>query len=94
MGDEADADWQDGLVEAGIEDTQRWLAERMDAALMKAMCGSDPRKQRQMALRMRGRLFETVELDDSGNVIEPIRCTCGSYAVLHWPKCPFAYATT
>lgn len=28
MGDEADADWQDGLVEWGIEDTKRWMEEQ------------------------------------------------------------------
>lgn len=80
MGDEADADWQEGLVEWGQE---------MEAKLLEAVMGGPPRKQRQTALRARGRGFETVELDDSGNVIEPVRCICGAYAILHRPACPF-----
>lgn len=94
MGDEADADWQDGLIEAGIEDTQRWLADRMDAALIDAVCGGRSHKPRQTALRARGRSFETVELDDNGKIIEPLRCTCGGMIVIHGPKCPFYCLTT
>lgn len=81
MGEKADADWQDGLV------------DRIEAALMDALCGGRL-PLRQTALRMRGRSFETVELDDAGNVIEPMRCICGYYAVMHIPNCPFAYACT
>lgn len=73
MGEEADADWQAGLSEWGEEDARRWLAEKMDAALMKAALGHTPKKQRQTALRVRGRSFETVDLDDAGKVIEPPR---------------------
>ena len=87
MGEEAGADWQDGL-------TQRWFADRMESKLMEAMLGGPPRKQRQTALRVRGRSFETVELDDSGNVVEPLRCTCGGMIVVHQPKCPFYCLTT
>ena len=50
------------------------------------------RKQRQTALRLRGNSFETVELDDAGNVIELARCICRAYAVIHRSNCPFAYA--
>jgi hypothetical protein len=32
MGEEADADWQTGLIEAGIEDTERWMREKQDRA--------------------------------------------------------------
>lgn len=90
MGEEADADWQDGLVEWGIEDAQRYFADKME----EAMRGGPPHKQRQTALRVRGRSFETVELDDAGKVIEPPRCTCGSMIVVHRPKCPFYGLTT
>lgn len=89
MSEEADADWQDGLVEWGEEDSRKWLTEKMDAALMKAAFGP-PRKQRQTALRVYGRSFETVELDDAGKVIEPVRCICGHTALIHQSKCPFA----
>jgi hypothetical protein len=33
MGEEADADWQDGLVEWGIEDTREALRRAADEAL-------------------------------------------------------------
>lgn len=72
MGDEADADWQAGLSEWGEEDIRQWLADKLYAATERAFMGP-PRKQRQTALRVRGRAFETVELDDSGRVIEPPR---------------------
>lgn len=94
MGEEADADWQDGLVEAGIEDTHRWLADKMEAAMMDTMFGGWRQKPRQTVLRALGRGFETVELDDNGNVIEPVRCICGHYAVMHNPRCPLALACT
>lgn len=94
MGEEADADWQDGLIEAGIEDTNRWLTDKMEAHLMEAMYGGPIKKQRQTALRARGRGFEVVELDDAGNIIETLRCTCGGYIVIHGPKCPFYCLTT
>lgn len=32
MGDEADADWEAGLVEWGEEDTLRWMREQQDRA--------------------------------------------------------------
>lgn len=73
MGEEADADWQDGLSEWGEEDARKWLADKMDAALMKAAFGPTVKKRRPTALRLRGRSFETVEIDDAGNVIEPPR---------------------
>lgn len=85
MGEEADADWQDGLVEWGIEDAQRWLDDKM----MEAMMGGRKQKPRQTALRAHGRSFETVELDADGKIIEPLRCTCGGMIVMHQPKCHF-----
>lgn len=89
MGEEADADWQDGLGEWGEEDTRRWMAEKMDEAFRRALTGPE-RKQRQTALRVRGRTtFETVELDDDGKIIEPVRCICGGMIVMHRPSCPF-----
>jgi hypothetical protein len=72
-----------------MNDTERKLAERMDALFMETMLGGKPQKRRQTALRVRGRSFETVELDDAGNVIEPVRCICGRGAIMHQPKCPF-----
>jgi len=78
MGEEADADWQAGLSEWGEEDARRWLADKMHDAMMKALTGPT-RKPRQTALRARRRSFETVELDNAGNIIEPApRCPrCG-----------------
>lgn len=88
MGEEADADWQDGLGEWSEEDTRRWMADKMEEAIRKAYSGP-VRKQRQTALRVRGRTFETVELDDAGKVIKPLRCTCGGMIIMHRPACPF-----
>jgi hypothetical protein len=68
------------------------LSEKIEAAMFEAIMGGHPRKQRQMAIRLLGRSIETVELDDAGN--EPVRCICGSFAVIHSPRCPFAYAVT
>lgn len=86
MGDESDADWQEGLVE--------WAREAMDRAMEDAIFGGRRPKQRQTALRVRGRGFETVELDDAGNIIEPLRCTCGAIVVLmHRKGCPFEHYT-
>lgn len=83
MGDEADADWQEGLVEAGMEDMQRWIDEKMESVFR-----CPPRKQCQTAFRLRGRSFETVELDAAGKVIEPPpRCCYGT--VLHAPNCKY-----
>lgn len=63
------------------------IAKRIEADLFAAICGP-VRKQRQTALRVRGRSFEVVELDDDGNIIEPPpRCCYGS--VLHAPNCKF-----
>lgn len=68
-----------------MNDIERQLAKKLEDLFMASVLGS-PRKQRQKALRVRGRGFETVELDDAGNVIErPPRCCYG--AVLHAPNC-------
>lgn len=61
-----------------MNDIERKLAKKLEDLFMAAVLGS-PKKQPQTALRVRGRSFETVELDDDGNVIEPPpRCwKCG-----------------
>ena len=69
------------------------LAKQIEAELFATIMGP-PRKQRQTALRVRGRSFETVELDDDGKVIEPVRCACGGMIVIHRPNCPFYCVTT
>jgi hypothetical protein len=74
-------------------DLAAWFAKRIEAELLAAIAGP-PRKQRPTALRLRGNSFETVEIDDAGNVIEPVRCTCGGFIVLHRPSCPFYFCTT
>lgn len=75
------------LAEVSPEDIQRVRA-CFDRALEQAIFGLEP-KPRQTALRVVGNGFETVELDDDGKIIEPVRCTCGSYIVFHRPNCPF-----
>lgn len=67
------------------------IAAEMEAKLTEAMFGGPPPKPRQTALRMCGNGFEAVELDDNGNVIEPVRCTCGAWSVFHRSGCAFAY---
>lgn len=64
------------------------IAREIETKMLEAMMGGPPRKPRQTALRVRGRSFDAVNLDDAGNVIEPIRCTCGS-VIMHWLGCPF-----
>lgn len=75
------------------ERISRRLTQRIEEALFAQICGPVPQR-RQTALRARGRNFETVELDDGGNVIEPLRCICGGMTVIHGPKCPFYCLTT
>ena len=71
-----------------MDDMMKKLAKQMEQQLFAAIPGP-PQNRRQTALRARGNGFETVELDDAGNVIEPVRCICGSYAIMHRPNCPF-----
>jgi hypothetical protein len=61
------------------DDFAKDLASKMEALFMQAAMGGPPTKQRQTAMRYRWGRFETVELDDAGNVIEPpTRCfKCG-----------------
>ncbi len=66
----------------------RKLAEKIEADLYATICGGH-KAPRPTALRVRGSSFETVEIDDAGNVIEPMRCTCGNYTALHHSSCPF-----
>lgn len=76
-----------------MDDIMQKLAKQMEEQLFAAIIGL-PRKQRQTALRVRGNGYETVELDDDGKIIEPLRCICGG-AVYHMnPKCPFYCLTT
>ncbi len=63
------------------------LAKAIEAEMIAAIVGP-VRKQPQTALRMRGNAFETVQLDDDGNVIEPPpRCCYGG--ALHAPNCKY-----
>lgn len=71
-----------------MDDLTKMLAQAFDASIAEALRGP-PRKQRQTAIRLRGRMIETVELDDNGKVIEPLRCICGNVILLHRPNCPF-----
>lgn len=62
------------------------LAKKLEDLFMAAVMGGPVRKQPQRAIRRRGNGFETVDLDDAGNVIEPPpRCCYGT--VLHAPNC-------
>lgn len=81
------------LAEVAPEEIER-MRLIMDREIEKALLGPSPHKQRQTALRIRGRSFETVELDDDGKIIEPVRCTCGDMIVMHRPTCPFYCMTT
>ena len=55
-----------------MKDLIERLSAQMEAELFAAICGPAS-KPRPTALRVRGNWFETVELDESGNVIEPPR---------------------
>ena len=68
-----------------MDDLENRIAKELEAKLFEALMGGPA-----TALRLRGRSFEVVELDDDGKIIEPVRCTCGCWAVLHRPGCPFA----
>lgn len=70
------------------------FARQLESKFMEAAIGGPRQKPRQTALRVRGTVFETVELDDDGKVIEPLRCTCGGLIVIHRPACPFYCLTT
>lgn len=61
-----------------MNDALRKAAAKMEVSMMELMFGV-PKKQPQTALRMRGRTFESVDLDADGKVIElPKRCPdCG-----------------
>jgi hypothetical protein len=50
MGDEADADWQAGLGEWGIEDARAWYRDRLERAV-KTSPFRTPRKNRRRAAR-------------------------------------------
>lgn len=68
-----------------MDEMMQRLAKQMEQELFAAITGP-PQKRRQTALRARGSGFETVELDEAGNVIEPPpRCCYGT--VLHAPNC-------
>lgn len=69
-----------------MDDIMQKLAKQMESDLFAAIAGP-PRKQRQTALRVRGRSFETVELDDAGNIIEPPAPCCRGWGILHAPNC-------
>lgn len=75
------------------DDIAREFAKKLESSLFETLTGPQ-RRQPQTALRARGNGFEVVELDSSGNIIEPVRCRCGSYAVFHRSDCPFAYTVS
>jgi len=71
-----------------MSDVEQRLAKRLEDMFMEAAMGGPAKKQPQRAIRLRGNGFETVELDDAGNIVEPPpRCCYG--AVLHAPNCKF-----
>ncbi len=55
------------------DDLAKDLAAKMEALFMQAAMGGPSMKRPQTALRYRWGRFESVELDDAGNVIEPPR---------------------
>lgn len=68
-----------------MDDMMQRLVKQMEQELFATITGP-PQNRRQTALRARGNGFETVELDEAGNVIEPPpRCCYGT--VLHAPNC-------
>jgi len=69
------------------------MLKQMEAELFAAITGPS-RKRRQRVVRARGSDFETVELDEAGKIIEPLRCTCDGMIVIHGPRCPFYCLTT
>ncbi len=72
-----------------MNDISRRISEKLETMLIEAMMGGPQPKRRQTAIRVYGRSFETVELDDNGSVIESLRCICGASAIMHHPTCPF-----
>lgn len=75
------------------DEIARRMAKRMDELMAEALFGP-VKPPRRTCLRLRGNSFEVVELDDSGKIIEPVRCICGAWAVYHRAPCPFAYGVT
>jgi hypothetical protein len=69
-----------------MDEMMQKLAKQMEADLFAAICGP-ARKQPQTAIRLRGNGYETVELDDAGNVIEPPPPCCRPWGGLHAPDC-------
>lgn len=69
------------------------LQMEIDRKILEAFSGGY-KPPRPTALRVRGNSFETVYLDNSGNVIEPLRCTCGCHTIFHQRNCPFWEVTT
>ena len=63
------------------------MAKLIDKLMWETLTGPQ-RKQPQTAIRLKGNIIETVELDDKGNIIEPpARCCYGVF--LHDPKCKY-----
>lgn len=69
------------MTDAEADKIAAELLERMEAEMRETVFGGDVQEQRMTALRVRGMSFETVQLDDNGFVIEPVRCTCGKGSV-------------
>jgi hypothetical protein len=62
-----------------MDEIARKIAERLEVDMLAAF--GAPKNPPQTALRLRGRAFETVRLDDDGNIIEPPKpCSrCGPF---------------
>lgn len=74
--------------ETTMKDLQERFAKELEAKLFEDLMGGPAKKPHQTALRLSGRSFETVELDDNGNVIEPPQRCCNG-VVLHEPGCKY-----
>ncbi len=70
------------------------LSEDMERQIWEALSPMAWKSPRPTAIRVHAGGFEVVEVDDKGDVIEPLRCTCGGMVVMHGPKCPFYCLTT
>ncbi len=69
-----------------MNDIERKLAKRIEDLFMEVALGGPAKKQPQRAIRLRGNGFETVDLDENGNVVEPPPPCCYG-RVLHAPNC-------
>jgi len=50
---------------------------KMESEQFTLVCGGFVQKQN-TALRLHNGIVESVEIDENGHIIEPVRCTCGA----------------